>query len=131
MDTNIPFTFTFRAAEPVRDSEGRVVISVQNLDFFYPEKHITRATIRRALNDERMDRHTLRGICHTLNGVFCPEKKALKGVSVDIKMGEITGFIGPSGCGKSTRGCWYRAAATDTVSGHVNLEKYCLWRWTP
>ncbi len=34
--------------------------------------------------------------------VFYGEKQAIKGVSIDVDMDNVTAFIGPSGCGKST-----------------------------
>ena len=34
--------------------------------------------------------------------VFYSEKQAIKDVSIDISMDNVTAFIGPSGCGKST-----------------------------
>ncbi|CAN5226285.1 phosphate ABC transporter ATP-binding protein PstB [soil metagenome] len=38
---------------------------------------------------------------HNVN-VFYGEKQAIKNVSIDVGMDEVTAFIGPSGCGKST-----------------------------
>ena len=34
--------------------------------------------------------------------VFYGPKQAIKGVSIDVDMDNVTAFIGPSGCGKST-----------------------------
>ncbi|APL96151.1 phosphate ABC transporter ATP-binding protein [Sphingobium indicum B90A] len=34
--------------------------------------------------------------------VFYGDKQAIKGVSIDVDMDNVTAFIGPSGCGKST-----------------------------
>jgi phosphate transport system ATP-binding protein len=34
--------------------------------------------------------------------VFYGQKEAIKGVSIDVDMDNVTAFIGPSGCGKST-----------------------------
>ena len=34
--------------------------------------------------------------------VFYGDKQAIKDVTIDIDIGEVTAFIGPSGCGKST-----------------------------
>ncbi|MET0365947.1 MAG: phosphate ABC transporter ATP-binding protein PstB [Sphingobium sp.] len=38
---------------------------------------------------------------HNVN-VFYGEKQAIRNVSIDVGMDEVTAFIGPSGCGKST-----------------------------
>jgi len=58
--------------------------------------------------------------------VFYGEKQAIKNVSIDVSMDNVTAFIGPSGCGKSTfLRCMNRMNDTipiARVTGEIRLE---------
>ncbi len=58
--------------------------------------------------------------------VFYGEKQAIKNVSIDVSMDNVTAFIGPSGCGKSTfLRCMNRMNDTipiARVTGEIKLE---------
>jgi phosphate transport system ATP-binding protein len=59
------------------------------------------------------------------------ETEALKGVSIDVSMEDVTAFIGPSGCGKSTfLRCLNRmndTVASARVSGRIELDGHDIY----
>ena len=58
--------------------------------------------------------------------VFYGDVQAIKGVSIDVDMDNVTAFIGPSGCGKSTFLRWLNrmndTVATARVEGRIELD---------
>ena len=58
--------------------------------------------------------------------VFYGSKQALKNVSIDVSLENVTAFIGPSGCGKSTfLRCFNRmndTVASARVEGQIELD---------
>ncbi len=70
-----------------------------------------------------------KGLSGTLASLIKPQKKivkALKGISLSIKPGELVGFIGPNGAGKTTT-LKILSGILHPTSGFVNVLGYTPW----